>query len=220
MIATTRPPWAIPLVAAIFVAALAPGNLAVADSVNRIRAITFTEDSGTTQVRIAGSEVATFTVYKLERPSRVVLDLARAELTDELRGHEAGLSLAANTWAVGAVGAQPLSDGGKGVRVIVSLARPGRYDVKIDGKDLLVLVSARDAAPVQVSAAEAARVKASAEEARRDSVAARAEAEHLRAEKERLTASSAVAQQQSRHCLLYTSPSPRDGLLSRMPSSA
>ena len=24
----------------------------------------------------------------------------------------------------------------------------------------------------------------------------------------------------SRHCLLYTSPSPRDGLLSRMPSSA
>ena len=25
---------------------------------------------------------------------------------------------------------------------------------------------------------------------------------------------------QSNHCLLYTSPSPRDGLLSRMPSSA
>ena len=24
----------------------------------------------------------------------------------------------------------------------------------------------------------------------------------------------------SKHCLLYTSPSPRDGLLSRMPSSA
>ena len=28
------------------------------------------------------------------------------------------------------------------------------------------------------------------------------------------------AGQQSYHCLLYTSPSPRDGLLSRMPSSA
>ena len=26
--------------------------------------------------------------------------------------------------------------------------------------------------------------------------------------------------QQSKRCLLYTSPSPRDGLLSRMPSSA
>ena len=29
-----------------------------------------------------------------------------------------------------------------------------------------------------------------------------------------------VAHRQCRHCLLYTSPSPRDGLLSRMPSSA
>ncbi len=29
-----------------------------------------------------------------------------------------------------------------------------------------------------------------------------------------------VAQEQARACLLYTSPSPRDGLLARMPSSA
>ena len=28
------------------------------------------------------------------------------------------------------------------------------------------------------------------------------------------------ARERARHCLLYTSPSPRDGLLSRMPSSA
>ena len=28
------------------------------------------------------------------------------------------------------------------------------------------------------------------------------------------------ADRESMHCLLYTSPSPRDGLLSRMPSSA
>ena len=31
---------------------------------------------------------------------------------------------------------------------------------------------------------------------------------------------TAVLYDQSHHCLLYTSPSPRDGLLSRMPSSA
>ena len=30
----------------------------------------------------------------------------------------------------------------------------------------------------------------------------------------------AIKEQQTKHCLLYTSPSPRDGLLSRMPSSA
>ena len=33
-------------------------------------------------------------------------------------------------------------------------------------------------------------------------------------------AESAFANDGSRFCLLYTSPSPRDGLLSRMPSSA
>ena len=37
-----------------------------------------------------------------------------------------------------------------------------------------------------------------------------------------LTVTSAICQiaSQERYCLLYTSPSPRDGLLSRMPSSA
>ena len=29
-----------------------------------------------------------------------------------------------------------------------------------------------------------------------------------------------VSEFEAKHCLLYTSPSPRDGLLSRMPSSA
>ena len=29
-----------------------------------------------------------------------------------------------------------------------------------------------------------------------------------------------ITSEQAKHCLLYTSPSPRDGLLSRMPSSA
>ena len=34
------------------------------------------------------------------------------------------------------------------------------------------------------------------------------------------TSAERLDMQKSRHCLLYTSPSPRDGLLSRMPSSA
>ena len=35
-----------------------------------------------------------------------------------------------------------------------------------------------------------------------------------------LQLSSALSSEQAKDCLLYTSPSPRDGLLSRMPSSA
>jgi type IV pilus assembly protein PilQ len=174
MIASTRTVWVASLVV---LAAVAVSRPVWAESRNQIRAITFSEDSGTTKVRISGSEVATFTVYKLERPSRVVLDVARAELSDELRGHEAGVSLAANTWAVGAVGAQPLVDSGSGVRVIVALARPGRYDVKIDGKDLLVLVTARDAAPAGGNDAETKKAQAAAADAQRASAIARADAE-------------------------------------------
>lgn len=167
----------------VVIAAVALARPARAESRNQIRAITLAEDGATTKVRIAGSEVATFTVYKLERPSRVVLDVARAELADELRGHEAGVSLAANTWAVGTVGAQPLVDGGNGVRVIVALARPGRYDVKIEGKDLVVLVTARDAAPASSAgnAAEMARAQAQAQAAQKESEAARAEAAQAKA---------------------------------------
>lgn len=187
MIASTRTVWVASLVV---LAAVAISRPVWAESRNQIRAITFSEDSGTTKVRIAGSEVATFTVYKLERPSRVVLDVARAELSDELRGHEAGVSLAANTWAVGTVGAQPLVDGGNGVRVIVALARPGRYDVKIDGKDLLVLVTARDAAPAGGSDAETKKAQAAAATAQR----ALAVAEQSKTDAER----SRVAAEQSK----------------------
>ena len=35
-----------------------------------------------------------------------------------------------------------------------------------------------------------------------------------------LSKSSDICKAPKKHCLLYTSPSPRDGLLSRMPSSA
>ncbi|MEZ4362854.1 MAG: type IV pilus secretin PilQ [Kofleriaceae bacterium] len=193
MIAPSRIHWVVPIIA---VAAMMAARPVHAESRNQIRAITFTEDAGTTRVKIAGSEEAIFTVYKLERPSRVVLDIARAELASELRGHEAGVSLAANTWAVGSVGAQPLADGGSGVRVIVALARPGRYDVKIEGKSLVVVITARDAAPQTVTSAEAARVHAEADAARRDSQAAKAEAARLRAEKDNAAAQAATATRQ------------------------
>lgn len=196
-VSTRRPSWAKLLVAAAFAALLTRGSLAHAEVTNRIRAITFVEEGGATAVRIAGSQTATFTVYKLERPARVVIDLARAELSEDLRGHESQVALAANTWAVSSVIAQPLADAGNGVRVIVALARPGRYDVKLDGKDLLVQLVARDPAPAPTSSAEAARAKAAAEAAQRESQAARAEAAQLRNEKE-LVARTAEAAQRER----------------------
>src|SRR5690606_10704864 len=136
-----------------------------------------------------GAQTPTFTVYKLERPSRVVIDLPHARLADSLRGHESAAVFTPNTWAVSTIAAQQLDDGV--VRVIVGLARPGRYDVKTDGNEVVVMVMPRDAAPKTASPAELERAQqeaAAAEQARaaaeRASQAATATAKQSRAEAE------------------------------------
>ncbi len=159
------------LIAAIVVVAsttLAP--IAHADGKNEIRAVTFDESGGTTSVHVRGADAPTFTVYKLERPTRVVIDMPQARLADAVRGHESAATFSPNTWAVSTIAAQQLDD--NGVRVVVTMARPGRYDVKTVGNEVVVMVMPRDAAPKtanpedlaraqqQVSAAETARAAA------------------------------------------------------------
>src|ERR1700733_662236 len=77
------------VVACTTLAAITPAR-AHADARNEVRAVTYDEDAatGTTRVHVRGAQIPTFTVYKLERPSRVVIDLPQAELADALRGHE------------------------------------------------------------------------------------------------------------------------------------
>ena len=114
--------------AVVIAAALTP--LAFADGKNEIRAVAFSEDpGGTTLVRVRGAQTPTFTVYKLERPSRVVIDVPQARLAEALRGHEGATVFMPSTWAVSTIAAQQIDDGGQIVRVIVTMARPGRYDV-------------------------------------------------------------------------------------------
>src|SRR5438552_8791940 len=111
----------------IAVAAIALGahSTARADTPNEITSVTYSEDGGATRIRVRGAQTPTFTVYKLEKPSRVVIDLPRARLSEALRGHESASIQTASTWAVTTIAAQQLDDGGQIVRVIVSMARPG-----------------------------------------------------------------------------------------------
>ncbi|HEY5933556.1 MAG TPA: AMIN domain-containing protein, partial [Kofleriaceae bacterium] len=131
------------------VIACAVARPAFADGTNEIRAVTYDEDAGTTRIHVRGARTPTFTVYKLEKPTRVVVDVPRARLAEPLRGHEGASVISASTWAVSTIAAQQLDDGGQLVRVIISLARPGRYDVKTTGNELLVTVFPRDPAPKQ-----------------------------------------------------------------------
>jgi hypothetical protein len=119
-----------------------------ATTVNTVTGIEHRSSGGLTTIMIRGSKAAKFSVYRLERPTRIVIDIAGADLATAVTGaHETSASIATNTWSVGAVSASELQDGGKVVRVVVTLARPGRYDVKAAGNDIIVAVTARDAAP-------------------------------------------------------------------------
>ncbi|MDB4962068.1 MAG: type pilus secretin PilQ [Myxococcales bacterium] len=157
-----------------------------ADGKNEIRAVTFEEEGGMTRVHVRGAQTPTFTVYKLERPSRVVIDVPQARLAEALRGHEGASVYTPSTWAVSTIAAQQIDDGGQVVRVIVTLARPGRYDVKTDGNEVVVMVTARDAAPRNASPEALAKAQSESEQARR----AAATAEQARAQAEKVSAAA------------------------------
>jgi type IV pilus assembly protein PilQ len=158
----------------LLVSLLAAGSLvsitspASADGKNEVRAVTFDEDGGgVTRVHVRADQTPTFTVYKLERPSRVVIDVPQAHLAEAVRGHESTATFTAGTWAVGNIAAQELDDGGSVVRVIVTLARPGRYDVKTEGSEVVVSVEPRDPKPASASPADLAAARAQADQARK-----------------------------------------------------
>src|SRR5215470_9887813 len=164
----------------VFVAALllAPGVVRAEPVLNGVQKISVREEGATTVVAIHGSTTPTFTVYKLERPERVVIDLANARLGGDVE------PMAVNGWAVAQVTAQRLSgEESAVVRVLVGFARPSEYHVKAVGSDVIVTVTAREARPVDTAATDA--------EARRQ---AAAEAEVRRKAAEQAAVEASVAQ--------------------------
>ena len=173
---TTPRTWIAALAVAV---AIGAAPRARADGTNEVRAVTFDESNGVTRVHVRGAETPTFTVYKLERPTRVVVDLPRARLAEALRGHESAAVLTASTWAVSTIAAQQLDE--DAVRVIVTLARPGRYDVKTVGDELVVMVMPRDPAPKTARPEELARAQAESAQARQQAAQSKAEADAAKA---------------------------------------
>src|SRR3569832_1176864 len=180
----------------------------------RIQAVDVSQQAEVTRVRIHAAKPLEFTVYKLDRPSRVVLDLPRARLADALTGHDSAMVLTPSTWSVSTVGASQLDDGGTGVRLSITLARPGRDEVKPDGSDLIVIVTARDPAPLASSDANAqleverqarARAEQASAAAQREAAsamelaakAARDEAMRTRAEADRARIAAEAAERDS-----------------------
>ena len=118
---------------------------------NRVTAVEALATAGTFAVH--GTAQPAYTVFKLASPPRLVIDLAGADVS-------ALASLSVKSGAVKGVTAAQFDQGGQRVgRLVVMLAGDAKYDVKPDGNDLLVSVTAPVAeldAPAAVPMAPAA----------------------------------------------------------------
>jgi type IV pilus assembly protein PilQ len=158
------------LTAAAFGAAvLAVASPGLAATLNVVRGLDVQRSGDETVVSIAGSQAPVYTVFKLESPRRLVVDLAAADLS-AVQGTAQGQG------GVKEVAASQFSDGKQSVgRVVIALDDDARYDVAAEGNKVVVKVADHvAAAPVKVEAAPAPvqKAEAAAPEAPKAEVAA------------------------------------------------
>ncbi|MGA9525099.1 MAG: AMIN domain-containing protein, partial [Myxococcaceae bacterium] len=104
------------------------------------------------RVVISGDQAPTFTVFRLSAPDRLVVDLSGADASG-IKGHHAGAG------PVRGVVASQFSDDRASVgRVTLSLDGVQTYDVKADGKRVVIAVDGKggQAAPAAAASAEPA----------------------------------------------------------------
>ncbi len=157
-------------------------------------------ESAQTTLRIKGSATPTFTVYKLENPDRIVVDIVGSSLSSKLRKDGDKAVWSVNSWAVGQVSAHNMSkSSGELVRVVVGLSRASSYQVKAIGNDVVVEVTAKSK-PEGIDPAMLQRVQNESASARKaaelELASARAEADRIRglAAQRELEAKERIAQ--------------------------
>jgi type IV pilus assembly protein PilQ len=148
---------------------------------NRIGKLVVRDEGSKTVLVLPGTTTPTFTVYKLERPERIVLDLAGATLSPVSDG-----PVEVSSWAVGQVSiSEQGSASAPSVRVTIGLARSGGYRVKTENHNLVVTVTATEPKPEVPSLEEAEQKKREADTAAQAAERARAEAVRERQEAEK-----------------------------------
>lgn len=122
---------------------LPAGKMLALGSLNRVDGLSIEEaEDGTTTLQLRGTSKATFNVYRLEGPDRLVIDISSAA-----RGKVVPF-ISADTWAVGRVNIAPVSEGGGEVlRVTVDLKRESSYLVVPAGNDLNITVTPGEVPP-------------------------------------------------------------------------
>ena len=145
----------------VFLVVMAVSGPARADNVvGRIEAHAEAER---TVVVIHGTATPSFTAYRLERPSRLVVDLANGKLADSAKDSLVDV----DSWAVSQIStSQYHSDSVKTARVMIGLKRGCTYDAKPKGNDLYVMVTTTDPMPASAAVADLSVANAASQKAR------------------------------------------------------
>lgn len=106
-----------------------------ASSINKIGGLDVTEKDAGTYVRIEGSSVPTFSVYKLDSPPRLLIDVSNSQLAGDPSTEKV------NNGVISQVALLEFSDSVQSItRVIVGFDQAAHYDVRTEGNDVVVFV--------------------------------------------------------------------------------
>jgi type IV pilus assembly protein PilQ len=141
--------WFLPLLAACTLAT--PALAAPGDGINDIARITIEETDHHTLIRIHGDEHPTFSVYRLQAPLRLFVDIAQSRLS------ESAPDMTVRNGVIDRVAAMTWNDSLTEVtRVVVGFDEDVTYDVTADGFDLVIEVEGSRRQMPSVAAASAA----------------------------------------------------------------
>lgn len=158
-----------------------------ARGLNALRGISSTKSGATTKIFLQLESKPTFTVYRLERPQRIIVDLANTTV----EGYEDPVDI--DSWAVGQVAVARFTHTGSTItRVLIGFKRQSSYTVEAGENRVVITVTANTEPPADLEQAKAkqARKEALAAEARANKakqhvVKARKQTEQVRKEAQR-----------------------------------
>ncbi|WP_230467482.1 type IV pilus secretin family protein [Lujinxingia vulgaris] len=112
-----------------------PAATEQASALNQVRAFSVEEGADGTYIRIEGTEVATFSVFKLDDPPRLFVDLSNSRLAGEASSERV------DNGVISRVGLIEFEDSFQTVaRLVIGFEESAHYDVRTEGSDVLVFV--------------------------------------------------------------------------------
>lgn len=107
----------------------------VESRINAVGAFKVEEQKDGTMVRIGGTSVPTFSVFKLNDPPRLFVDISNSELQGDAQ------TVKVNNGVISQIAMLEFKDNIQSVtRVIIGFDSPAHYDVRTEGKDVVVFV--------------------------------------------------------------------------------